>query len=124
MPWVSPIDFLSWRRNIKSNADEFLKLLYSTVVVSDVTTDGEPCYVAYNPELEGCMSHGDTPEEALHNLGEVRRLYISTLIAEGLEVPHPQETRANWEILTAGGQEPESVYSLPGITPPIFEPVP
>lgn len=109
---------------MKSDAGEFLKLPYSTVVVPDVTTDGEPCYLAYNPELEGCMSHGDTPEEALYNLGEVRRLYISTLIAEGLEVPRPQEARANWEILIPTSQEPESVYPLPEITPPIFEPVP
>lgn len=108
---------------MKSNVDEYMKLLYSTIVTPDVTTDGKPCYLAYNPELEGCMSHGDTPEEALHNLGEVRRLYISTLIAEGLEVSSPQGTRANWEILTPPTQEPEEVYRLPQVTPPIFEPV-
>jgi len=106
---------------MKSNAAEFLKLEYSTIVVPDVTTDGEPCYVAYNPELEGCMSHGDTPEEALHNLGEVRRLYISTLIAEGLEVPHPQGTRANWEVVSLTTQKPESAYPLP--LEPVFVPV-
>ncbi len=108
---------------MKSNVDIYLELLYSTIVVPDVTTDGEPCYVAYNPELEGCMSHGDTLEEAIHNLGEVRRLYISSLIAEGLEVPLPQGTSANWEVVTPTGEEPESVYPLPEITPPIFEPV-
>ena len=98
---------------MESNVDRYLKLLYSTIVLPDVTTDGESCYVAYHPELEGCMSHGDTLEEALHNLGEVRRLYISTLIAEGLEVPPPQETRANWEVVSLTTQKPESAYPLP-----------
>lgn len=109
---------------MKNNVDRYLKLPYSTIVVPDVTTDGKPCYVAYNPELEGCMSHGDTLEEAVHNLGEVRRLYISALISEGLEVPSPEGTSANWEVVTTTGEEPESVlYSLPSITPPVFEPV-
>lgn len=90
---------------MESNVDKYLKLPYSTIVVPDVTTDGEPCYAAYSPELEGCMSHGDSLEEALHNLSEVRRLYLSTLVAEGLEVPLPQETQApqetpvKWEVL-------------------------
>lgn len=90
---------------MESNVDKYLKLPYSTIVVFDVTTDGEPCYAAYSPELEGCMSHGDSLEEALHNLSEVRRLYLSTLVAEGLEVSLPQETQApqetpvKWEVL-------------------------
>ncbi len=53
---------------MKNNVKEYIELPYSTVVVPDVTTDGEFCYMAYHPELEGCMPHGDTPEEALHNL--------------------------------------------------------
>jgi len=99
---------------MESNVDKYLKLPYSTIVVFDVTTDGEPCYAAYNPELEGCMSHGDSLEEALHNLSEVRRLYLSTLVAEGLEVPLlPEGTRANWEVVSLTTQKPESAYPLP-----------
>lgn len=48
-----------------------------TVVAPDVTTDGEPCYMASHPDLEGCMAHGDTPEEALNNLREATALYLS-----------------------------------------------
>lgn len=115
---------------MESNVNKHLNLPYSTVVVPDVTTEEEPCYMAYHPELEGCMSHGDTPEEALHNLSEVRRLYISALIDDGLEIPLPQGTRANWEIVSLTGQKeesmspsPELLLSFPAITPPIFEPV-
>jgi len=109
---------------MESNVEEYMKLSYSTIIVPDVTTDGEACYLAKNPELEGCMSHGDTPEEAMHNLFEARRLYISTLIAEGLDVPPPQGPRVSWEVVTSVSEEPESVHSLPEITPPIFEFVP
>ena len=97
-----------------------MSLLYSTVVVPDVTTDGELCYMAYHPELEGCMTHGDTPEEALHNLDEAKRLYISALIDEGLEVPPPQGITTSWEVVSLGTEQGESVDLFPVITPPDF----
>ena len=62
---------------------------YSTVVILDTTTDEQPCYLAYHPELEGCMSHGTTPAEALQNLKEVTELYISVLLEKGLGIPAP-----------------------------------
>ena len=86
---------------MKDQVKEYLSLPYSTVVVPDVTTDNEPCYVAYHPELEGCMSHGSTPEEALHNLMEVAELYISALLDKGLEIPIPCGigiNRHTWEV--------------------------
>lgn len=54
------------------NGSRYMDVPYSTVVVPDMTTDDELCYMAYHPELEGCMTHGDTPEEALSNLHEAR----------------------------------------------------
>ena len=97
---------------MESNFDRYLKRSYSTIVVPDVTTDGEPCYLAYNSELEGCMSHGATRDEALHNLGEVRKLYISTLVSEGLEVPFPEVIGVNWEVVAPADEELESVTCL------------
>lgn len=83
---------------MKKGVKEYLGLPYSTFVVPDVTTNAEPCYMAYHPELEGCMSHGDTLEEALHNLAEVTELYIYALLDEGLEIPLPQGIRIAWGI--------------------------
>jgi predicted RNase H-like HicB family nuclease len=71
-----------------------LALPYAVEVVPDVSTDGEACYVARHPELPGCMSHGDSPEEAKANLEEARELYLRTLLEDGLEPPRPATLEA------------------------------
>ena len=43
-----------------------------------------------NPALPGCMSHGDTLDEALAELGEARQLYIYTLLEDGMDVPEAE----------------------------------
>ena len=55
------------------------KLRYATVVREDYATDGSRTIVAEIPELVGCISHGDTPEEALRNLEEAAALYLAAL---------------------------------------------
>ena len=100
----------------KNRVKEYLGLPYSIFVVPDVTTDNEPCYMAYHPELEGCMSHGNTPEEALHNLGEVTELYISVLLDKGLQIPLPQGMVLTWDVAspTRSGVEAVSHLSFSG----------
>ena len=71
------------------NVNEYMRLIYATEVVPDVCTDGSQCYLARNPELPGCMSHGATTEEAIANLEDARRMYISSLCRRHLEVPLP-----------------------------------
>lgn len=39
------------------------------------------------PSLEGCVSQGDTLEEALANIKEAIELYIETLLDDGESVP-------------------------------------
>jgi len=46
----------------------------------------ESGYVAYVPALKGCVSQGDTKEEALHNLKEAMEAYIEALLEDGLQV--------------------------------------
>lgn len=109
---------------MKTRIEEYLSLPYSTIVVPDVTTENEPCYMAYHPELEGCMSHGNTVEEAVRNLGEVTELYISALLDKGLDVPFPQGLRIIWDVVSPTRSEAEAdIYMSPSITPPIFSPV-
>jgi predicted RNase H-like HicB family nuclease len=69
--------------------EDYIHLRYAVEVVPDSTTDGMPCYRASHPELPGCMAHGETPDEALANLEDAKRLYIETLLVKGLEVPLP-----------------------------------
>jgi predicted RNase H-like HicB family nuclease len=44
-------------------------------------------YVAEVPSLPGCISEGDTKEEALANIREAIRGYIAALEQDGLSVP-------------------------------------
>jgi predicted RNase H-like HicB family nuclease len=60
---------------------------YSIHVVPDATTDGDFCYLAYHPELPGCMSHGKTVAEAIHELHAARELYLKTLDELGQPIP-------------------------------------
>jgi predicted RNase H-like HicB family nuclease len=70
--------------------DQYLWLPYAIQVTPDETTEGNVCYRAEHPELPGCMSHGTTPEEAIHSLANARRLYIETLLHLGQSVPRPR----------------------------------
>ena len=46
----------------------------------------ESGYVAHAPALKGCVSQGETKEEALHNLKEAMGAYIEALLEDGLQV--------------------------------------
>lgn len=60
---------------MKELADYF-SLPYMTYIIPDEGVDGKAYYRAEHPQLPGCMSHGQTPEEAFKNLADARRLYI------------------------------------------------
>jgi predicted RNase H-like HicB family nuclease len=63
--------------------------------MKDRTTDGGEVFVAFNPDLDGCMAQGDTPQEAVKNLDAVRIEYFEHLLEHGLPIPAPKpvETR-------------------------------
>jgi predicted RNase H-like HicB family nuclease len=53
--------------------------------------EDEGGYSVYFPTLPGCVTQGETREEALRNAQEVLNLHIEGLLAEGLEVPEEHE---------------------------------
>ena len=55
-----------------------------TVVIEEGRERG---YVANCPALKGCVSQGDTKEEALRNVREAIEAYIEALLEDGLPVP-------------------------------------
>ena len=67
------------------NVEHYLALPYQQTVTLEECTDGSPCYVARVIELPGCESHGTTRAEALDNLEDAKRLYIETMIEDGIE---------------------------------------
>ncbi|MEX2492951.1 MAG: type II toxin-antitoxin system HicB family antitoxin [Nitrospirales bacterium] len=69
--------------------DRYMKLFYPIIVEKDQCTDGSFCYLASHPDLPGCMSQGETQEEALLNLQEAKQLYLETLLANNQDIPLP-----------------------------------
>ena len=55
-----------------------------TVIIEQGHESG---YVAYCPALRGCVSQGETREEALKNIKEAMEVYIEALVGDGLPVP-------------------------------------
>lgn len=49
-------------------------------------------YTAIVPLLPGCISEGDSKEEALANVKEAIELYIESLEADGEPIPTDEET--------------------------------
>jgi predicted RNase H-like HicB family nuclease len=47
-------------------------------------------WFAEHPELEGCMSDGEIPEEAIKNLADARESWIEAHIMDGLPIPAPE----------------------------------
>ncbi len=47
----------------------------------------ESGYVAYAPALKGCVSQGETREEALKNVKEAMEAYVEALLEDGLPLP-------------------------------------
>lgn len=46
-------------------------------------------YLAEVPELPGCVSAGETAEEALRNLGEAMAAWVESALAHGDPIPGP-----------------------------------
>ena len=65
--------------------ESYLALPHQQTVTQEQCSDGSPCYVARVIELPGCESHGDSPDQALDNLENSKRLYIESMIEDGIE---------------------------------------
>ena len=46
-------------------------------------------YVATVPELEGCMAHGETPEEALREIVVAKSGWMKVAAEQGFAIPDP-----------------------------------
>ena len=51
-------------------------------------------FVADIPELPGCVAHGRTREDALKNAEIAARLWVSTAVEFGDQVPEPKDQRS------------------------------
>lgn len=51
--------------------------------------EGQENWGAYVPDLPGCITTGETLEEARRHIREAIELHVEGLAAEGLPVPEP-----------------------------------
>lgn len=50
-------------------------------------------FVAYAPDLHGCVSDGESPAEALHNIYDAIASWIETARVNGESVPEARQLR-------------------------------
>ncbi len=66
--------------------EEYMELPYKMEIVRDATEGG---YVVSFPELPGCLTVGETIEDAVKNSEDAKRAWFEAAIAEGLNIPEP-----------------------------------
>jgi predicted RNase H-like HicB family nuclease len=59
---------------------------YSYIIQYD---EDNEIYVASIPELQGCMAHGDTPEDAIKEVRIVMEMWLDVAEEKGLDIPKP-----------------------------------
>ncbi len=59
------------------------------VVVEPLAADDGGGFAALVPDLPGCMSDGETPEEALANVQDAIRTWVETAREMGRTIPRP-----------------------------------
>ena len=75
-------------KNIEKELEYYAKLPYHTIV--EMWDDGNgPYWVARVVELPHCLIHGDTPEEAIAEIMEVKKDWIKSNLERGLKIPEP-----------------------------------
>jgi predicted RNase H-like HicB family nuclease len=84
---VSKIEHRPIDREIEARADAIIARPYTRFLFQDMD-DGGHWYVRV-PEWDGCMSDGDTPEEALENVKDAMFNWVYGVLEDGLEVPEP-----------------------------------
>lgn len=60
--------------------------------------DEDGIYVATVPALPGCISDGNTVEEAMKNIGEAIRGYVEDMKEDGEKIPKDIEIIASVEL--------------------------
>ena len=71
------------------NIKEYMELPYS-IVVRRIKDESGIYYFATVLELDGCMSDGETFEEAYTNIQEAMEGWIETKLENGFSVPIPK----------------------------------
>ena len=68
--------------------DEYMKLPYKIELYPDVEEGG---YAVACPELPGCLSCGETIEDAIESIEDAKRAWFDAALEEGYSIPEPSK---------------------------------
>lgn len=71
--------------------NDYLALSYRMEIVKDRDEDG---FVASYPDLPGCITCGETEEEALKNALDAKKAWLEAALEENIEIPEPDSLEA------------------------------
>ena len=69
------------------NLDYYMNLPYRIELIPDVDEGG---YGVLIPDLPGCISVGNTVDEAIANIEDAKKEWISAALEDGIYIPEPQ----------------------------------
>jgi predicted RNase H-like HicB family nuclease len=83
--------------DMKKSLEYYEKLPYH--IILEPWDDGQGVYwVARVAELPHCLIHGDTPEEAIREIEDVKRDWIKSNLERGLKIPEPISRKYSGQI--------------------------
>lgn len=71
--------------------NDYLALSYRMEIVKDCDEGG---FVASYPDLPGCITCGETEEEALKNALDAKKAWLEAALEENIEIPEPDSLEA------------------------------
>lgn len=72
--------------------DYYMSLPYRVEIIKDTDEEG---YVAFIPELKGCITTGLTEEDALENLKDAKAAWLLSALEDGDPIPEPTVEMSN-----------------------------
>ena len=68
--------------------DEYMKLPYKMEIIPDTEEGG---YAVSFPDLPGCLTVGDTIEEAIKNAEDAKRSWLEAALEDGFSISEPDD---------------------------------
>ena len=66
--------------------EEYMRLPYRMEIIPDTVEGG---FAVRFPELPGCLTCGDTLEEAVQNAADCKKEWLIAAMEEGISIPEP-----------------------------------
>lgn len=70
----------------KKDLNYYLNLPYKIVLEKDSTNE----FIAYIPQLKGCITQGKNEEEAIKMLKDAQQVWIESALEDGISIPEPK----------------------------------